>query len=94
MDSDRAGDVVTRRSQTGFLVKLNNSPIYWLTKKQSGIETSLFGSKFMAMKQCCEYIHGLQYKLRVMGIFVNGPAYIFGNNKSVLSNGSMPDSVL
>ena len=49
VDSDHAGDVVTRRSRTGFLVKLNNSPIYWLSKKQSGIETSLFGSKFMAM---------------------------------------------
>ena len=30
----------------------------------------------------------------MMGIFVNGPAYIFGDNKSVLSNGSMLDSVL
>ena len=75
-------------------MKLNNSPIYWLSKKQSGIETSLFGSKFMAMKYCCEYIRGLQYKLRMMCIFVNGPAYIVGDNKSVLSNESMPDSVL
>ena len=58
VDSDHAGDVVTRKIRTGFLVKLNNSPIYWLSKKQSGIETSPFGSDFLAMKHCCEYIRG------------------------------------
>ena len=29
-----------------------------------------------------------------MGIEVNGPAYIYGDNKSVLSNASVPESVL
>ena len=35
VDSDHAGDSVTRRSRTVFIVKLNNSPIYWMSKKQS-----------------------------------------------------------
>ena len=38
------------------------------------------------MKQCCEYVHGLQYKLRMMGISVNMPTYIFGDNQSVQAN--------
>ena len=46
------------------------------------------------MKQCCEYLRGLRYKLRMMGIPVNGPAYIRGDNKSVLANSSIPDSTL
>ena len=46
------------------------------------------------MKQCCEYIRGLRYKLRVMGIHIDGPAYILGDNKSVLVNSSVPTSVL
>ena len=50
VDLDYAGDMITRRSRTGFLMILNNLPIYWLSKKQSRIETSLFSSKFMAMK--------------------------------------------
>ena len=94
VDSDHAGDSITRRSRTGFIVRLNNSPIYWMSKKQSGIETSSFGSEFIAMKQCCEYIRSLKYKLRMMGIPVEGPAYIYGDNKSVLANSSVPDSVL
>ena len=94
VDSDHAGDTVTRRSRTGFIVYLNRAPIFWFSKKQGGIETSTFGSEFIAMKQCCEHLRGLRYKLRMMGIPVSGPAYIFGDNKSVLANSSQPDSVL
>ena len=94
MDADHAGDSVTRRSRTGFLVYCNSAPIYWMSKKQTSIESSSFGSEFIAMKQCCEYIRGLRYKLRMMGIPVIGPALIYGDNQSVLYNSSIPDSTL
>ena len=38
------------------------------------------------MKSCCEYLRGLRYKLRMMGIPVNGLTYISGDNQSVLAN--------
>ena len=94
VDADHAGDTVTRRSRTGFLVFLNCSLIYWTSKKQTSVESSSFGSEFIAMKQCCEYVHGLRYKLRMMGIPCQGPAYIQGDNQSVLANTSIPDSTL
>jgi hypothetical protein len=94
VDADHAADTMTRRSRTGFLVFLNSAPIYWLSKKQASIESSSFGSEFTAMKQCTEYLRGLRYKLRMMGIPVNGPAYILGDNQSVLANTSIPDSTL
>lgn len=46
------------------------------------------------MKQVTEYIHGLRYKLRMMGIPVVGCSFILGNNQSVLKNSSLPDSKL
>jgi len=46
------------------------------------------------MKTCCEYIRGLKYKLRMMGIPVNLPTFIFGDNRSVLINSSKPHSSL
>ena len=94
VDADHAADTTNRRSRTGFLVYINSAPIYWMSKKQNSVESSSFGSEFVAMKQCCEYIRGLRYKLRMMGIQVNGPAYIQGDNKSVLCNTSIPDSTL
>ena len=80
VDADYAGDSTTRYSRTGYIVFLNSSPIYWLSKKQGGVETSSFGSEFMAMKMCTEYIQGLRYKLRMMGIPCDQPAYIYGDN--------------
>jgi hypothetical protein len=94
VDADHASDTVTRRSRTGFLVYLNSAPIYWWSKKQTSVESSSFGSEFIAMKQCCEYIRGLRYKLRMMGIPCEGPAYIYGDNQSVLANTTIPDSTL
>ena len=58
------------------------------------VESSSLGSEFVAMKQCCEYIHGLRYKLRMMGIPVQGPTCIYGDNQSVLANTIIPDSTL
>ena len=91
VDSDHAGDQVTRRSRTGFLVYSNNSMIYWSSKKQTTVETSSFGSEFMAMKHATEYVRGLQYKLRSIGITVDEYAYIYGDNKSVLVNSGTPN---
>jgi len=33
VDSDHAGDSITRRSRTGFIIFLNSAPIYWYSKK-------------------------------------------------------------
>ena len=92
VDSYYAGDTVTRRSRTGFPIFLNGAPIYWYSKKQMSIETPHFGDEFIAMKLCCEYIKGLRYKLRMMGIVVDLPSFVFGDNQSILSNTSLPHS--
>jgi hypothetical protein len=94
VDGDHASDTTTRRSRTGFIIYLNCAPVYWMSKKQTSVESSSFGSEFIAMKQCCEYLGGLRYKLRMMGIPCDGPAYIEGENQSVLANTTIPDSTL
>lgn len=94
VDADHASDTVTRRSRTGFLVYLNSAVVHWWSKKQNSVESSSFGSEFIAMKQCCEYLRGLRYKLRMMGIPCDDPVYIYGDNQSVLANTTRPDSTL
>ena len=94
VDADHAGDTVTRQSRTGFLVYVNRALVCWHSKKQNSVESSSFGSEFMAIKACCEYIFGLRYKLRMLGIPVNRPALIAGDNQSVLANTTIPDSTL
>jgi hypothetical protein len=57
-------------------------------------ETSTFGSAFVAMKQATEYVSGLRYKLRMMGIPVEDPTLVYGDNQSVFANTTMPPSEL
>jgi hypothetical protein len=59
VDADHASDTVTRHLRTGFLVWMNCALVYWMSKKQTSFESSSFGSEFIAMKQCCEYIRRL-----------------------------------
>ena len=94
VDADHAADTVTRKPRTGFIVYLNMAPIFWFSKKQSTVETSSFGSEFVAMKQCTEYVRGLRYRLRMMGIQILRPTYVYGDNQSVLYNTTIPESTL
>ena len=94
VDADHAGDKVTRRSRTGFIVFVNSAPIHWISKKQAGVESSTFGSEFLAMRHACEYVKGLRYKIRMMGIPMEHCGFIYGDNKSVLYNSSLPESTI
>ncbi len=42
------------------------------------------------MKQATEYVQGLRYKLRMLGIKVDEPIFLFRDNQSVLCNTMEP----
>ena len=46
------------------------------------------------MRQAVEYVCGLRYKIQIIGIMCEGPAFIYGDNKSVLAKTKVPDSTL
>ena len=94
VDADHAGDKVTRRSYTGVIILLNNSPISWICKRQNTVETSTFGSEFLALKAATEAVIGLRYKLRAMGVPIDGPCSVFCDNNSVVISSTHPESRL
>ena len=94
-DSDYAGDKLTRRSRTGVLILVNKIPIMWFSKKQKTVETSTFGSEFIATKKATEMIKSIKYKLRMYGIpIMDGEAKSLGDNNSVILHCSTPESAL
>ena len=46
------------------------------------------------MKHGVEALRGLRYKLRMMGVEVDGPTYVYGDNMSVIHNTLKPQSML
>jgi hypothetical protein len=85
---------VTWRSMTGILLFINGAPIIWYSKRQNKIETSTFGSEFVALRIAVEMNEALRYKIRMMGIPLMGPTIGFCDNKSVVTNSSIPQSTL
>jgi len=94
VDAAHATDLVTRRSVTGILILANGAPVKWFCKRQLTIESSTFGSEFVALRVATEMIEALRYKLRMMGVPVDGPANTFCDNLSVVNNSSDPASTL
>ena len=48
VNADHARNTVTRRSETSILLFINNTPLVWISKRQSTVETSTFGSEIIA----------------------------------------------
>lgn len=94
VDANHAGNQVTRRSHTGILLYCNSAPIIWYSKAQATVETSTFGSEFVALRIAVELIEALRYKLKMLGVPIEGPTNVLCDNKSVVTNSTEPASVL
>jgi len=68
--------------------------IAWLSKKQPTVETSVFGADFVVLKSGPEKLRGIRYKLRMMGVPIFGPSFVFGENMSVIHNTQRPESMI
>ena len=94
VDANHAGNLVTRWSHTGIFIHLNQAPIIWYSKAQKTVESSTFGSEFVALRIAVELIEALWCKLHMMGVPIDGPANVFGDNGSVITNATVPSSTL
>ena len=93
-DSSHASCLVTRRSTSSVLLFLNGTPIRWYSKRQNCVETSTYGSEVVAGRIAVDLMIELRYNLRMLGVPVKGPSYLFGDNKSMITNTSLPHSML
>jgi hypothetical protein len=94
VNADHAHDLVTRRSITGILVMPNNTPIRWISKRQKTVETSTYGSEFVASRIDRELILEIRYMLLSLGVALDGAALMLRDNMSVVLNTTVPSSVL
>ena len=94
VDADHAGDKITRRSQSGILIYVNMALVSWFSKKQNTVESSTFGSEYIATRIAVEKVKAIRYKLRMMGVPLDGPCNMFADNESVVKASMNPESTL
>jgi hypothetical protein len=70
------------------------APIVWFSKRQPTVESNVFGAEFVAMKNGIETFRFLRYKLRMMGVALSGPTFVYGDRMYVVHNTHRPESVL
>ena len=93
-DANLYHDMATGRAVTGILHFINKTPIDWYSKKQSTVETATYGSEFTSAKTAIQQIQGLRTTLRYLGVPVDDTSYMFGDNGSVVTSSTIPDSQL
>jgi len=83
---------VSGKSVTGVLHQLNKTPIDWHSKLQSTVETATFGSECVAARTCTEQVIDLRLTLRHLGVPINEPTMVLGDNESVINSAAIPHS--
>ena len=58
------------------------------------VETATFGSEYVAARTCTEQTIDLRNTFRYLGVPVEGPSYMFGDNESVVNTASVHHSKL
>ena len=94
VDANLMSCLVTGRSTTGILHFINQTPVGWFCKRQQTVESATYGSEFVAARQCTDQIEDLRFTLRAMGVPLKGPAWMLGDNHSVITQSTIPSSVL
>ena len=94
VDADHARDVATRRSVTGILLLLNNTPVSWVSKCQKTVESSTYGSEMVASRIAIEMIILMRYFLCMLGVKIEPSSMLVGDNMAVVLNTTIPSSVL
>ena len=94
VDADHARDQVTRRSVTGIMLLVNNTPLVWMSKRQKTVESSTYGSELVAARVAIDLIIEMRYKLRMLGVKMEKETLLVGDNMSVVLNTTIPSSSL
>jgi hypothetical protein len=94
VDADHAHDLKTRKSISGIIAFAASTPIIAKSKRQNSVETSTYGAEFAAARSAVEYIIGMRLLMRALGVPVNGPSILLGDNRGVIESASNFTSVL
>ena len=94
LDGNLLHDLITGRSATAVLHFFNLTPGDWYSKRHATVENATYGSEFVAAKTAIEQIVDIRQTLRYLRVPIKSKAYMFGDNKSVVTSSKVPLSLL
>jgi hypothetical protein len=88
-DSDWAGDPEKRKSTSGYVIKINNCPIQWISKKQNTVAKSSCEAEIIAAGEAVKeiiWINGFLIELKIYNEQTRSAAVVHCDNKSAIKN--------
>ena len=85
---------VSGKASTCVLQFVNQTPVDWYFAKQSTVENSTYGSEFVAARTGVDRIIDLLFSLKSIGVPVEEPVWMLGDNQSVVTSSTIQHSVL
>ena len=92
VDADWGGDLVNRKSTTGYIFTINNTPISWSSKLQKSVALSSCEAEYMALKEAVKEFIYLINILKSLDIHKdNSSYYLFSDNQSAIKLAKNPE---
>jgi hypothetical protein len=83
-DADWAGDIDKRKSRSGFVVLMNQSPIIWSSKLQSSVALSSTEAEYIALSLTSRDVIWCRALLEELGFAQQSPTTIYEDNDSCI----------
>lgn len=90
-DADHAGCLDTRRSTSGYIVKIGSGAVSWSSKKQSTVALSSTEAEYIASVASGKEILWMQTLLKELHFQIKGASPVFVDNQSALATIMNPE---
>ena len=93
-DANLMHDALSGKAVTAILHLFNQTPIDWYSKKQSTVNTATYGAEGNAARTAIEQQRSNKLTLMYLGVPIDGPALLLGDNKTIVDNTTTPHGKL
>lgn len=84
VDSDYASDVISRKSISGFAVKLGSAAVVWGARKQPSVALSTCEAEYFAMSIAAQEVVWIRKVIQEAGLPMNVPTALRSDNRSAI----------
>jgi len=90
-DANLGHNKLTGKAVTAILHFVNQTPFDWFGKTQSTVNTATYGAESSAGRTAIEQMRGNKMTFQYLGVPIQGPSILFGDNQTVVNGASMPE---